>query len=61
MKQAIFDSAETKILVVDSSKFDKISLIKVSDVTDVDIIATDAEPSSNWQEYLKIKNVDLIY
>ena len=61
MKQAIFDSAETKILVVDSSKFDKISLIKVSDVTDVDIIATDTEPSANWIEYLKSKNVDLIY
>lgn len=61
MKQAIFESAETKILVVDSSKFDKISLIKVSSVTDVDIIATDTEPSANWIEYLKSKNVDLIY
>lgn len=61
MKQAIFDSAENKILVIDSSKFDKISLIKVCDVNDVDIIATDTEPSSNWVEYLKSKNVDLIY
>ncbi len=61
MKQAMFDSAETKILVIDSSKFDKTSLIKVSDVTDVDIIATDCEPSANWDEYLKSKNVDLIY
>ena len=61
MKQAIFDSAETKILVIDSSKFDKISLIKVTDITDVDIIATEKEPSSDWVEYLKRKNVDLIY
>lgn len=61
MKQAIFDSAETKILVIDSSKFDKISLIKVCDVTDVDIIATDTEPNANWVEHLKSKNVDLIY
>lgn len=61
MKQAIFDSAETKILVIDSSKFDKISLIKVGDVTDVDIIATETEPGSNWIEFLKSKNVDLIY
>ncbi len=61
MKQAIFDSAETKILVVDSSKFNRISLIKVCDLTDVDIIATDMEPSANWQEYLKSKNVELIY
>lgn len=61
MKQAIFESAETKILCVDSSKFDKISLIKVGNVNEVDIIATDTEPSANWQEYLKRKNVELIY
>ena len=61
MKQAIFDSAETKILVIDSSKFDKISLINFTDITDVDIIATEKEPSSDWVEYLKRKNVDLIY
>lgn len=61
MKQAIFESAETKILCVDSSKFDKISLIKVGNVNEVDIIATDTEPSTNWQEYLKRKNVELIY
>ena len=61
MKQAIFESAETKILCVDSSKFDKISLIKVGNVNEFDIIATDTEPSANWQEYLKRKNVELIY
>lgn len=60
IKQAIFDSAETKILVIDSSKFDKISLIKVGNITDVDIIATDKEPDANWAEYLKSKNIDLI-
>ena len=61
MKQAIFESAETKSLLVDSSKFDKISLIKVGDVTNVDIIATDTEPSANWQEYLKSKKIELMY
>lgn len=61
MKQAIFESAETKILCVDSSKFDKISLIKVGDISDVDIIATDTEPSAHWQEHLKRKDVELIY
>ncbi len=61
MKQAMFDSAETKVLVIDSSKFDKTSLIKVSEVSNVDIIATDSELSDNWIEYLKSKNVELIY
>ncbi len=61
MKQAIFESAETRILCVDSSKFDKISLIKVGDINEVDIIATETEPSASWKEYLKRKNVELIY
>ena len=61
MKQAIFDSAETKILVVDSSKFNRISLIKVCDVGNVDVIATDTQPEANWVEYLKSKNIHLIY
>ena len=61
MKQAIFDSAETKILVVDSSKFNRISLIKVCDVGNVDVIATDTQPEANWVEYLMSKNIDLIY
>ena len=60
IKQAIFDSAETKILVVDSSKFDKVSLIKVGDVKEVDIIVTDTDPSPNWVEYLKSINVELL-
>lgn len=61
IKQEIFDSAEHKVLAVDSTKFDKISLIKVCDITNVDTIVTDSEPSSNWVEYLKSVNVNLIY
>lgn len=61
IKQEIFASAEHKVLAVDSTKFDKISLIKVCDITNVDTIVTDSEPSSNWVEYLKSVNVNLIY
>ncbi|MGN1320899.1 MAG: DeoR/GlpR family DNA-binding transcription regulator [Acutalibacteraceae bacterium] len=61
IKQEIFASAEHKVLAVDSTKFDKISLIKVCDITNVDTIVTESEPSSNWVEYLKSVNVNLIY
>lgn len=61
IKRAIFSSATRKILAVDSSKFDKISFVRVGDITDVDTIVTDTAPSERWIDYLKDKNVELIY
>lgn len=61
IKRAIFASAEHKILAVDSTKFDKISLIKVCNVSDINTVATDVAPSEKWIKYLKSINVNLIY
>ena len=61
IKRAIFASAERKILAVDSSKFDRISFVRVGELSDADIIATDSEPSSAWQERLKSIGVELIF
>ena len=61
MKQAMFASADKKLLAIDSSKFDKISFIKVCDVGDVDIIVTDKAPSEAWQKRLAESGVKLIY
>ncbi len=61
IKQAIFAAADRKILAVDSSKFDKISFVKVCETRDVDTIVTDSKPSDRWVEHLKENNVDLIY
>lgn len=61
MKQAIFSSADKKILAIDSTKFDRITFTKVCDVTDVDIIVTDTRPSDKWVEYLAEKGTELVY
>lgn len=61
MKQAIFSSADKKVLAIDSTKFDKISFVKVCDVRDVDIIVTDKAPSESWQTRLSEYGVKLIY
>ncbi len=61
IKQAIFAAADRKILAVDSSKFDKISFVKVCEMSDVNTIVTDSKPSDRWVEHLKENNVDLIY
>ncbi len=61
IKQAIFAAADRKILAVDGTKFDKVSFVHVCDPGDVDMIVTDEQPSERWVEYLKEKQVELIY
>ena len=61
IKQAIFAAADRKILAVDGTKFDKISFVRVCDIGEVDIVVTDEQPPERWVEYLKEKQVDLIY
>ena len=61
MKRAIFASADKKLLALDSTKFDKISFVKVCDLEDIDIIVTDKAPSDAWQKRLSENGVKLIY
>lgn len=61
MKQAIFASADKKVLAIDSTKFDKKSFVKVCDINDIDIIVTDKAPSDAWKNRLSENGVKLIY
>ena len=61
IKQAIFAAADRKVLAVDGTKFDKISFVHVCDCGEVDTVVTDTQPSERWVEYLKNKQVELIY
>ena len=60
IKQAMFSSAERRILAVDNGKLDKKSFVKVCNLKDIDILVTDSEPSEKWIEHcesLGIKNI----
>ncbi|MBR2337872.1 MAG: DeoR/GlpR transcriptional regulator [Clostridia bacterium] len=61
IKQAIFAAAQRKVLAVDSTKFDRIAFVRVCDIGEMDTVVTDAPPSERWMEYLKDKNVELVY
>ena len=61
IKQAMFASAEKKILALDSEKFDKKSFVKVCSVNKIDIIVTDRAPSEKWIRFCEEADVDLIY
>ena len=61
IKEAIFSSADKKILVIDSTKFDKRSFVRVGDIRDIDIIVTNEKPSDEWIEFFKKNQVELVY
>ena len=61
IKQAIFAAADRKVLAVDATKFDKISFVRVCDPGEVGTVVTDEPPTERWVEYLKNKQVELIY
>lgn len=60
IKQAMLNSAERRILALDTEKFDKKSFVKVCDLVDIDIIATDGEPSDKWINFCSENGIDLV-
>src|SRR5699024_167136 len=52
--------ADTAILAVDSSKFDKVSFVKSMRLKQGDILVTDRLPSEDWQNYLQERGVQLV-
>ena len=60
IKQAMFSSAERRILAIDSGKLDKKSFVRVCNLKDIDILVTDRAPSEKWIEHCKglgVKNI----
>ncbi|EUJ47779.1 DeoR/GlpR family DNA-binding transcription regulator [Paenilisteria rocourtiae] len=61
IKNHMLKRANKVILVADASKFDKSAFINIVDISEIDYLITDQEPSHEWRQFLKEKNVTLIY
>ena len=55
------ESAREVILAVDQSKFDRISFVRLTDITRVGTVVTDAEPGGEWLEFFGGNNVKVMY
>ncbi len=58
-KKAVIESSDTKILLVDSSKFGKIKISHFADLTDFDIVITDSGISKECEEIVKSIGIKL--
>lgn len=61
IKKIMKKQADTTILLVDHTKFNKSSLVKTFDFNEINIIVTDEEPGEEWKLYLKHHNVELVF
>lgn len=61
MKKAFFASATKKVLAVDSTKFDKVSFVKVCSLAEVDAVVTDEYPGDKWKEVFEKTNTTLVF
>lgn len=60
-KYSMLDSARTKILAVDHSKFGQISFAKICNLQDVDMVVTDEKPEDEWLERFRELHVECVY
>jgi DeoR/GlpR family transcriptional regulator of sugar metabolism len=60
IKRSMFQCAKQRILVADSSKFDKTSFVKIGDLSLVDMVVTETCPSAGWAAHLADEDITLI-
>ncbi len=61
IKKEMIEQANNVILLVDHTKFDRISLVKLFDFNDINYIITDEEPGADWMKFLQNYNIKVIY
>ncbi|AVM68263.1 hypothetical protein C3V36_02730 [Lachnospiraceae bacterium oral taxon 500] len=61
LRRKVMENSETVYLLVDSTKFNKISLIHIDDFSHIDYLVTEKKPSEEWMTFLQEKEVNVIY
>lgn len=60
-KQAMIGAARKTILLIDASKLNSKSFVKICSLSQIDIIITDAKPGEKWLRIFKDYNIDVRY
>lgn len=61
VKKAMIDAADKVFLLADSTKFNKISFVKMLKFEVIDAIFTDKKLTEEWEQLISSKNIKLIY
>lgn len=61
VKQTMLSNASQRILAVDYTKFDKVAFSRICEISDIDMVVTDVQPSDAWMGYFKDKGMTCLY
>ena len=61
LKQCMIKHAAKTILLVDSSKFDRVAFAHITDFEQIYMLITDKKPSQTWCDFLEEKGVKLVF
>lgn len=60
VKKAMLQAAEEAFLMVDYTKFNKVSFIKMLKIDSINTIFTDREPGEDWEQFAANRNINLV-
>ena len=60
-KKAMIRAAKQRILILDASKFDKISFVEIAPLEALDLVVTNQRPSDAWMRRLTDLGVEVLY
>lgn len=61
IKRRMLKQSRKNIMLIDSTKFDSLSMIKVFDLNSMDILITNSKPSEEWIKICQKYNIELAY
>ncbi|RVU54209.1 DeoR/GlpR family DNA-binding transcription regulator [Anaerosphaera multitolerans] len=61
VRKKVIEHSKEVYLLVDHTKFDKISLVHISDFEKIDYLITNRKPSDEWEEFLAESDVKILY
>lgn len=61
LKVVMMEHSRVKAAMIDSSKFNLLTFIKICDFQAIDYLITDKKPSDQWIQFLEENQVNLIY
>ncbi|NDL67062.1 DeoR/GlpR family DNA-binding transcription regulator [Anaerotalea alkaliphila] len=60
IKKRMIQAAKRVVLVVDGSKFEKMSLVKIDDFSHVDVLVTDRSLDGEWMEQMERHGIQVV-
>ena len=54
-------AARQRILVLDGTKFDKVSFVEIAPLREMDIVVTNTQPPQRWLEVFEKAGVRVLY